>query len=187
MKLINTGWTDEARAASLAVRRAKAAERKRQQAREEMFARQREQSGRDFVENWYPRGRDGYSEDPHYGVSTPEAPYGYVEGTNEPRKEPLYDQYGRPIIPRPWEDYHPKKRGGHWEWVKADPKIRDPYADLHRWRGEREEERGVAGEGQGSGRTVGAVREEETVLRQESGRDRRGLEEARRRAAPEVD
>jgi hypothetical protein len=116
--LANTGWTDEARAASLAVRRAKAEAR----AREEMFERQRQESGRDFVEGWYPRGRDGFSEDPHYGSSTPEAPYGYVEGTMDPRKEPLYDRYGRPIIPRRREDYHPKKRGGHWEWVKADPK-----------------------------------------------------------------
>jgi hypothetical protein len=120
--LANTGWTDEARAASLAVRRAKAAARKEQRAREEMFERQREESGRDFIEGWYPRGRDGFSEDPHYGTSTPKAPYGYLEGTMDPRKEPLYDRYGRPIIPRPWEDYHPPKRGGHWEWVKADPR-----------------------------------------------------------------
>lgn len=126
MELTNTGWTDEARAASLAVRRAKAAARKEQRAREEMFERQREESGRDFIEGWYPRGRDGFREDPHYGTSTPEVPYGYVEGTMDPRKEPLYDQYGRPIIPRPWEDYHPKKRGGHWEWVKADPKSLAP-------------------------------------------------------------
>jgi hypothetical protein len=158
LALANTGWTDEARAASLATRRAKAAERKgqkpvggdqkaeggkppspsprlddaarrkaadadlaaakrqarkdvekrrRAKERERMFDQQRERAGRDFVNNWYPDGHDGATEDPHYGVSTREAPYGYVEGTDRPRSEPLYDTYGRPIVPRPREDYHP--------------------------------------------------------------------------------
>jgi hypothetical protein len=105
MELINTGWTDEARAASLATRRAKAEARQRK--REEMFERQHRDAGRNFVENWYPRGRDGGYEDPHFGETSADAPYGYVEGTKEPRKEPLYDIYGRPIVPRPKEDYAP--------------------------------------------------------------------------------
>jgi hypothetical protein len=124
--LVNTGWTDEARAASLAVRRAKAAERKRQRdrEREQMFDRQRQNGGRNFIENWYPRGRDGRSEDPHYGTPTPEAPYGYIEGTMEPRKEPLYDRYGRPIVPRPWEDYHRPKKP-FFPWQKDESLERD--------------------------------------------------------------
>ena len=100
MVLCNTGWTDEARAASLAVRRAKAAAR--QADRERMFDAQRRSAGRDFVENWYPRGRDGRDADPHDGVTTDQAPYGFVDGTETPRKEPLYDRYGRPIIRRFW-------------------------------------------------------------------------------------
>ena len=96
--LVNTGWKDEARGASLAVRQAKAA------ARAEMFARQQALNPGDFIGNWYPRGNDGMYEDPHYGVSTRDAPYGYVEGTQTPRKEPLYDVDGTPIIPRTREE-----------------------------------------------------------------------------------
>ena len=123
--LVNTGWTDEARAASLAVRRAKAAVRKRQRAREreEMFEEQEQSGGSDFIDNWYPRGRDGVKADPHYGETDRNAPYGYVEGTKTPREEPLYDRYGRPIIPRSREDYNrPKRRGGRWQLVDGDPK-----------------------------------------------------------------
>jgi len=121
VKLINTGWTDEARAASLAVRRAKAKERRRRREIEELFEWQRQSRGRDFMGNWYPRGRDGRRNDPHYGQSTKEAPYGWVEGTMEPRKEPLYDGRGRPIIPRPWKDIHrPEKKGGRWKFIQAD-------------------------------------------------------------------
>jgi len=117
----NTGWTDEARAASLAVRRAKAKERRRRREIEELFEWQRQSRGRDFMGNWYPRGRDGRRDDPHYGKSTEEAPYGWIEGTLEPRKEPLYDGQGRPIIPRPWKDIHrPEKKGGRWKLVQAE-------------------------------------------------------------------
>ena len=143
----NTGWTNEARAASLEVRRAKAARRQTEQApstgsdakeawwvraakqmrrdftrndpptplpaqpvdrnpgRAKLFAEQRKVTGKDFLGNWYPRGNDGKTQDPRIGVSTAEAPYGYVEGTRTPRQEPLYDQYGRPIIPRPKKDW----------------------------------------------------------------------------------
>jgi len=63
-------------------------------------------SGKRFlINNWYPRGDDGKNADPRFGESTPGAPYGYVEGTKTPRKEPLYDQWGRPIIPRPKRDW----------------------------------------------------------------------------------
>jgi hypothetical protein len=120
--LANTGWTDIARAASLAVRRAKAAARKffveggfaveapvqgtepgppehetaKQAARRAMFEKQAKRAGKEFLGNWYPRGADGKNADPRIGVSTAEAPYGYVEGTTTPRTEPLYDQFGRP-------------------------------------------------------------------------------------------
>jgi hypothetical protein len=109
--LLNDGWSDEARSASLAVRRAKAAHRKkvrkqqeaeeRKKKRDKMFEKQRKDGGTEFAGNWYPRGKDGRYEDPHYGRTTPTAPYGFVDGTNKPRKEPLYDSMGRPIIPRP--------------------------------------------------------------------------------------
>lgn len=121
--IANTGWTDEARAASLAVRRAKAAAKKA--ARDRMFQEQRERAGRDFVENWYPRGEDGKTEDPHYGVSTREAPYGFVDGTEEPRKEPLYDAHGRPIVPKSWEDWHKPVKTGIWPFQKDASLERD--------------------------------------------------------------
>ena len=141
--LVNTGWTDEARAASLATRRAKAAERKKAEeaeaekqaniakrkaqkakeekalARQRMFEWQQKYHGKNFIENWYPRGRDGKGEDPHYGTPTREAPYGYVEGTMTPRKEPLYDRYGRAIVPRPYEDYHPPMEIFPWQKGKS--------------------------------------------------------------------
>ena len=88
-----------------------------------------------FVENWFPREDDGavvpsyYDEeteelielprdvwpdhlredpglkqgevlDPHWGPYGPDAPYGYHDGTGEPREEPLYDANGYPIVPR---------------------------------------------------------------------------------------
>jgi hypothetical protein len=121
--LRNTGWTDEARAASLAVRRAKAAARKA--ARERMFQEQRERGGRDFIENWFPRGEDGKEEDPHYGVSTREAPYGYVDGTDRPRKEPLYDAHGRPIVPKSWEEWNRPAKSGVWPFQKDVSAERD--------------------------------------------------------------
>jgi hypothetical protein len=117
--LLNAGWSDEARAASLDVRRAKAAKRKkadakweaeqRKKKREKMFDRQREVAGKQFIESWYPRGRDGRNEDPHIGRTGPEAPYGYVDGTADPRKEPLYDRFGRAIIPRLKDDWFPQE------------------------------------------------------------------------------
>lgn len=89
--------------------------RRRKKRIEAMFAAQRRKGGDRFVDNWYPRGGDGLREDPHYGETSPEAPYGYVEGTQWPRREPLYDSQGRPIIPRPWQDIHrPERRGGQW-------------------------------------------------------------------------
>ena len=129
--LAENRWSDAAREASLAVRRAKAAKRKkdreerraagRKRERDRMFREQREREGSDFAGNWYPRGRDGKSENPYYGRTSAEAPYGYIEGTMEPRKEPLYDQFGRPIIPRPWEDVNrPVRKGGRWTVVE-DP------------------------------------------------------------------
>jgi hypothetical protein len=74
-------------------------------ASEKLFAEQQKRAGREFLGGWYPRGEDGKNADPRIGDSTPEAPYGYVEGTKTPRKEPLYDQWGRPIIPRPKKDW----------------------------------------------------------------------------------
>lgn len=142
------GWSDAARAAALAVRRKKAAERKRQEAErraaggetnapakkestwdaeraareaawqeiqkkarqrdEEELKRQFEASKRDGTEwrgKWTTRGSDGILHDPHWGETGPDAPYGYEEGSGKPRTEPLYDQYGAPIIPMeklPW-------------------------------------------------------------------------------------
>ncbi|MDD5707842.1 MAG: hypothetical protein PHR35_18135 [Kiritimatiellae bacterium] len=136
------GWSDAARAAALAVRRKKAAERKRQEAerraaggqtnapaqKEEAWdaervareaeweeikkrARQREEDllrrqaaaaerdGTEWRGRWTTRGTDGIMHDPHWGETSPDAPYGYEEGTGRPRQEPLYDQYGAPIIP----------------------------------------------------------------------------------------
>ena len=92
--LTNTGWTDEARAASLARRRAQAAARAAE--RDRMFEEQKKLTGEDFVENWYPRDGDGEGQDPHYGETTHAAPYGFVDGTRQARSEPLYDRYGRP-------------------------------------------------------------------------------------------
>ena len=40
--------------------------------------------------------------------------------TKTPRKEPLYDRYGRPIVPRPWEDYHRPKKSGVWPFEKDE-------------------------------------------------------------------
>jgi hypothetical protein len=77
----------------------------KQAARRAMFEKQAKRAGKEFLGNWYPRGKDGKNADPRIGVSTAEAPYGYVEGTTTPRTEPLYDQFGRPIIPRPKEDW----------------------------------------------------------------------------------
>jgi len=74
-----------------------------------MFDRQhdmRRARGEHFVENWYPRGEDGNFgpdggvSDPHFGPWSEDAPYGYHDTTGEPRTEPLYDIYGRPIVPR---------------------------------------------------------------------------------------
>ena len=48
--LRNTGWTDEARAASLAVRRARAAARRKAE-RDKMFTAQAEAGGDNFIEN----------------------------------------------------------------------------------------------------------------------------------------
>ena len=110
----NTGWTNEARQASIAVRQAKAAARgsdgssdsgRSNTGRDRMFDDQKKAGGKDFLGNWYPRGDDGKTQDPRIGESTPDAPYGYVEGTTTPRKEPLYDQWGRPIIPQSKQDW----------------------------------------------------------------------------------
>jgi hypothetical protein len=147
--LANTGWTNEARAASIAVRQAKAAARAKARGsnprwdekpgdgfwkrigkklardfgrndpanpplprspepstpQEKLFAEQQKRAGKEFLGGWYPRGADGRNVDPRIGETTAEAPYGYVEGTKTPRKEPLYDQWGRPIIPRPKKDW----------------------------------------------------------------------------------
>lgn len=117
----NTGWTNEARVASLEVRRAKARTREeKEKARAEMFEKQMKAGGKDFIEHWYPKGRDGQREDPHYGETPPQAPYGWIEGTVRPRTEPLYDKVGRPIIPRTWEEWHrpgpdAKQRQADWE------------------------------------------------------------------------
>jgi len=44
--------------------------------------------------------RRGEVLDPHWGPYGPGAPYGYHDGTGEPREEPLYDANGYPIVPR---------------------------------------------------------------------------------------
>lgn len=101
MELANTGWTEEARAASLAVRRARAEERKSR--REAERRRQGEigrRDGTEWVSGWYAKGADGVKHDPHWGKTAKEAPYGYNEATGKAREEPLYDEYGAPIVPR---------------------------------------------------------------------------------------
>lgn len=123
--LWNTGWTDEARASSLAVRQAKARQKRKE--RDAMFAEQQQRGGDDFIENWYPRGRDGKYQDPHYGRTSREAPYGYVDGTDTPRKEPLYDRYGRPIIPRTRDEYTKPEMSGMWPFQKDTSLGRDLY------------------------------------------------------------
>jgi hypothetical protein len=91
----------------LAVRQAKASKRQSRrwsEARRELeFELQRKlprNHAGDFVSNWYPDGQDGLNKDPHYGETSPEAPYGVHDETGQPRTEPLYDEYGNPIIPR---------------------------------------------------------------------------------------
>jgi hypothetical protein len=157
--LANTGWTNEARAASIAVRQAKARARgtnpkwdekpgdgfwkrigkklardfgrkdpaksplpsspKLSTPQEKMFAEQARRAGKEFLGGWYPRGADGKNADPRIGETTAEAPYGYVEGTKTPRKEPLYDQWGRPIIPRPKKDWFEADVAG-FGWLSQD-------------------------------------------------------------------
>lgn len=144
--LTNTGWTDEARAASLAVRQEKAELRRQArwstERREAEFKRQQEicrKSGTKFQGNWYPRGLDGLDRDPHHGKTGPEAPYGYEDTTGKPRKEPLYDEYGNPIIPR-------IKRA--WQETAGDggptlfPKLRDKWiAEEAAWKAKSKEAR----------------------------------------------
>ena len=137
-------WTDASRygapwdaleeGAPVATAKEKTAKQKR---RDELFAEQREMTGKAFFGNWYPRGDDGKYQDPHYGETSKEAPYGYVDLSGEnpygdenkkrvPRTEPLYDASGRPIIPRPAGGYGPE-RAGVWPFQKDYSVERDLF------------------------------------------------------------
>jgi hypothetical protein len=79
--------------------------------------------------------------DPHWGSFGPEAPYGYHDATGEPRKEPLYDRTGKPIVPRLPEHVYRK------------PAEREAAAREHRERQERAlKEWGLWGKGRERGR-----------------------------------
>jgi len=95
---------------------------------------------------WYSRGSDGSLSDPHYGDRGLNAPYGFVDGTSEPRNEPLYDQNGAPIVPRPekdtdspllwhtWDSLEAQRRNE--EWLKESDEAEDlwgPFGRKKKW------------------------------------------------------
>lgn len=157
MDLANTGWTDEARKVSLAVRRAKAAARAKvilegfrrdgKLAREQVEVCVKDDVP--FVKNWYPREGDGAEHAPHWGKTGPEAPYGYSDVTGEPRKEPLFDEDGWPIVPREYDEREEEARKSNPMFVapaaigikEKEHKTRGVETPWQRRRRERAEER----------------------------------------------